>query len=121
MKRIIMYFGSVVQIVNSNCTHMLNNFLFIFFKQVVKDTIPSGLRIALASHYLSRYKKIILWGSGTKRASVKFDSLYTDMEYVKIHRAPNHLETHDLKHYTEMLVREFIVTNINNLNNLYNT
>ena len=80
---------------------------FIFLPEEVKDTIPSGLRIALASHYLSTYKRIILWGSGTKRAFVKFDSLYTDMEYVKIHRTPNHQETQDLKHYTEMLVREY--------------
>ena len=61
-----------------------------------------------------------MWGSGTNRASVNFDALYTDMEYVKIHRAPSHQETYNLKHYTDMLVREFNPRNINKVNNSEN-
>ena len=70
------------------------------------DPIPSGLRIALASHYLSRYKKIILWGSGVNPAPVEIDALYTDMEYVKVKRAASVQEQQELTHYTDMLVRE---------------
>ena len=70
------------------------------------DQIPSGLRIALASYYLSRYKKIVLWGSGVNPAPVEFDALYTDMEYVKIKRAASVQEHQELTHYTDMLVRE---------------
>ena len=70
----------------------------------VKANFHAVLRIALASHYLSRYKKIILWGSGINPASVDFDSLYTDMEYVKIERAASVQECQDIKHYTNMLV-----------------
>ena len=83
---------------------------------MLTDSIPSGLRIALANHYLSRYRNIVLWGSGVNPAPVKFDSLYTDMQYVRIHRAASDQEGLDLNHYTEMLVRHFRPnTNINNL------
>ena len=112
IKRIDYLFKFVFQIVRTRFTHVLSYFLFIFCKEEVSDAIPSGLRIALASHYLSRYKRIILWGSGTERTSVNFDALYTDMEYVKIHRTLNLQKTHDLKHYTEILVRAFNATNI---------
>ena len=78
----------------------------------MKDSIPSGLRIALASHYLSRYKKIILWGSGINPASVEIEALYTDMQYVRIHRAATHQEGLDLNHYTDMLVREGAILQI---------
>ena len=69
------------------------------------DPIQSGLRIALASHYLSRYKKIILWGSGVNPASIEFDALYTNMQYVKVKRAASVQECQQLTHYTDMLVR----------------
>ena len=71
---------------------------------MLTDSIPSGLRIALASQYLSSYKKIVLWGSGINPAPVDFDSLYTDMQYVRIHRAAKDQEGRDLNHYSDMLV-----------------
>ena len=84
-------------------------FHLFFIQESVKVSIPSGLRIALASHYLSRYKKIVLWGSGINPASVEIEALYTDMQYVRIHRAATYQEGRDLNHYTEMLVRETIL------------
>ena len=54
---------------------------------------------------MSRYRNIVLWGTGINPAPVKFDSLYTDMQYVRIHRAASEQEGKGLQHYTEMLVR----------------
>ena len=82
--------------------------MFFFFLKEMTGPIPSGLRIALASHYLSRYKNIVLWGSGVNPAPAKFDSLYTDMQYVRINRAAGDQEGNKLKHYTEMLVSKKI-------------
>ena len=84
--------------------HKVNLFHLFFIVENVKDSIPSGLRIALASHYLTRYKKIVLWGSGINPVPAEFDALYTDMQYVRIHRAASHLEGDSLDHYTNMLV-----------------
>ena len=90
-------------------TKNLSFVILFFIKEQITYSIPSGLRIALASHYLSRYKKIVLWGSGINPASVEIEALYTDMQYVRIHRAATHQEGRDLNHYTDMLVRETIL------------
>ena len=66
--------------------------------------IPDELRKAVAELYLSRYKRIILWGSGINPAPVQFDALYTDMSWVKVNRAEEAMESSDLKHYTDMFV-----------------
>ena len=66
--------------------------------------IPDELRKAVAELYLSRYKRIILWGSGINPAPVQFDALYTDMSWVKVNRAKEAMESSDLKHYTDMFV-----------------
>ena len=88
------------------------NFIDLYFSLLATDSIPNELRIALASHYLSTYRNISLWGSDDNPAPVEFDALYTDMEYVKINREANVQEERDLNHYIEMLVREFYI-NIN--------
>ena len=89
-----------------NVCNIYRSNVFCFFLKEMTGPIPSGLRIALASHYLSRYRNIVLWGSGINPAPVKFDSLYTGMQYVRIHRAASVQEGNDLQHYTEMLVRK---------------
>ena len=65
--------------------------------------IPDELRKAVAELYLSRYKRIILWGSGINPLSVQFDPLYAEMNWVKGDRED--MERNDLKHYTDMFVR----------------
>ena len=79
----------------------------VIFLVKLAGPIPTGLRIALASHYLRQYRNIILWGTGINRTPVKFDALYTDLQYVQIHRSASDLEGRDLNHYTEMLVLVF--------------
>ena len=66
--------------------------------------IPDELRKVVAELYLSRYKKIILWGSGINPVNVKFDALYTEMSWVKVNRSEEVMEK-DLDHYTDMFVR----------------
>ena len=67
--------------------------------------IPDELRQAVAELYLSRYKRIILWGSGINPVPVQFDALYTDMIWVKVNRSEDVMEIKDLEHYTDMFVR----------------
>ena len=71
-------------------------------------SIPTNLREDVADLYLSRYKKIILWGTGFDPTSEKFDALYTDMTWVKVDRKSQDLEHEDLQHYTDMLVNQCI-------------
>ena len=92
-----------------------SNLLFSSLNEGVTNPNLSGLRLKLAAYYLSRYRNIVLWGTGINPAPVKFDSLYTDMQYVRIHRAASDREGNNLKHYTEMLVRKFNDTNSNKL------
>ena len=66
--------------------------------------IPDDLRKAVAELYLSRYKRIILWGSGINPVPVQFDALYTDMCWVKVNRSEEVMESSDLEHYTDMFV-----------------
>ena len=67
--------------------------------------IPDELRKAVAELYLSRYKRIILWGSGINPVPVQFDALYTDMSWVKVDRSEEIMERDDLKNYWDMFVR----------------
>ena len=67
--------------------------------------IPDELRMAVAELYLSRYKRIILWGSGINPVPAQFDALYTDMSWVKVNRSEDVMENNDLEHYTDMFVR----------------
>ena len=67
--------------------------------------IPDELRNAVAELYLSRYKRIILWGSGINPVCAQFDALYTDMSWVKIDRSEEIMERDDLKNYWDMFVR----------------
>ena len=80
---------------------------FFFVNKEVTDPIPSGLRTALASYYLFKYRGSGISPAQLSPAPVKFDFSYTDMEYVRIHRAASDQEGQPLQHYTEMLVREF--------------
>ena len=73
------------------------------------EMVPNELRQAVAKLYLSRYKRIILWGTGINPVPVKFDSLYTDMSWVKVNRASEVMEG-DLCHYTDMLVRNTVLS-----------
>ena len=67
--------------------------------------IPDELRKAIAELYLTRYKRIILWGSGINPLPVQFDALYTELSWVKVHRLAEDMERDDLKHYWDMFVR----------------
>ena len=67
--------------------------------------IPDELRKAVAELYLSRYKRIILWGSGINPVRAQFDALYTEMSWVKIDRSEAIMERDDLKNYWDMFVR----------------
>ena len=67
--------------------------------------IPDELRKAVAELYLSRYKRIILWGSGINPVQAQFDALYTDMSWVKVDRSEEIMERDDLKNYWDMFVR----------------
>ena len=69
------------------------------------NQIPDELRKAVAELYLSRYKRIILWGSGINPVSVQFDALYTDMSWVNVSRSENVMESSDLEHYTDIFVK----------------
>ena len=72
-------------------------------------SIPAKLREEVADLYLSRYKNIIHWGTGFNPTSDKFDSLYTDMTWVKVNRNNQDLEHEDLLHYTDMLVNTLLI------------
>ena len=67
--------------------------------------IPDELRKTVAELYLSRYKRIILWGSGINPVQAQFDALYTDMSWVKVDRSEEVMERDDLKNYWDMFVR----------------
>ena len=67
--------------------------------------IPDELRKTVAELYLSRYKRIILWGSGINPVQAQFDALYTDMSWVKVNRSEEVMERDDLKNYWDMFVR----------------
>ena len=67
--------------------------------------IPDELRKTVAEMYLSRYKRIILWGSGINPVPVQFDALYTDMSWVKVDRSREVMERDDLNNYWDMFVR----------------
>ena len=69
--------------------------------------IPSKLRKEVADLYLSRYRKIILWGTDVNTVTESFDALYTDMSWVKVNRGLQVTEQEDLKHYLDMLVYAF--------------
>ena len=74
-----------------------------------EGSIPAKLREEVADLYLSRYKNIIHWGTGFNPTSDKFDSLYTDMTWVKVNRNNQDLEHEDLLHYTDMLVNILLI------------
>ena len=79
--------------------------IYHFINKAWSGSIPSKLREQVADLYLSRYKKIILWGTGFDPTSDKFDALYTDMSWVKVDRKTSNMEQEDLSHYTDMLVK----------------
>ena len=80
------------------------NQIFLYSFKAWFGSIPSDLREQVADLYLSRYKKIILWGTGFDPTADKFDALYTDMSWVKVDRKTSNMEQEDLTHYTDMLV-----------------
>ena len=68
--------------------------------------IPEELRTKVANLYLSRYKKIILWGTGVNPTATDFDSVYTDMTWLKVNRDAAVMEQSDLSHYTDLFVNK---------------
>ena len=82
--------------------------IFKIYKQCL-GKIPSKLRKEVADLYLSRYRKIILWGTDVNTVAESFDALYTDMSWVKVKRGLQVTEQEDLKHYLDMLVYAFTI------------
>ena len=75
--------------------------------------IPGELRIKVANMYLSRYKKIILWGTGVNPTATDFDSVYTDMTWLKVNRDAAVMGQSDLSHYTDLFVnKSFYLTQL---------
>ena len=65
---------------------------------------PNMLRKDVAGLYLSRYKKMVLWGTDINTTAEKFDALYTDMSWLKVSRGAKDIEQQNLTHYLDMLV-----------------
>ena len=78
----------------------------LFFLNLESTEIPEDLRTKVADLYLSRYKKIILWGTGVNPTATDFDSVYTDMTWLKVNREAAAMEQTDLSHYTELFVNK---------------
>ena len=70
--------------------------------------IPKDLRTKVANLYLSKYKKIILWGTGVNPTATDFDAVYTDMTWLKVNREVAVMEQSDLSHYTDLFVNKLM-------------
>ena len=80
----------------------MSKLIYLFFIKS-EELVHLELRNTLADVYLSRYKRIILWGSGINPVPAQFDSLYTEMTWVN-----NTIEAErtEMEHYTDAVVRK---------------
>ena len=86
---------------------MFKSYLNLNANSIVESAgIPKDLRTKVANLYLSRYKKIILWGTGVNPTATDFDSVYTHMTWLKVNRDAAVMEKSDLSHYTDLFVNE---------------